>query len=740
MASNSIYDIREDKIKIEGKAWDDSEVQVLACKTLYVIQKMIDFWRVYLDRGQELFDKYDGKILTDEQRAVYEEVEDKYTIEPPIMKSPIRSLLGHIVKARKSGEIIVEDGDYDNPNDDINEIATMNIVLKDLETKTKEQLKVREAIHDSLVACYPNVLVWEKRKPSYDNPLKYNLHKKPWNSCVFGPINANEPDLSDIRELVYFDLRSMDDLIENFPEMKDQVEAHWSSKKPDDRMIASVMNWDVQKSADEIEYLRSIINTASGNMSGSIGLIPVCQRIFPVRIKEEVYVNTADSEGETHVILPETWDEKRKTKWAEENKDKYDGPFEKETIVLWRTVVTQSGLVLCNKKHWFQEGGRLPATIFVPCMLNGKPSGPTVDMKDEALRNCVAQIEYLDDMRKGNGMLMTTREGALLNIDKIPEEACKSFGVAIIKKDFPGSRDDAVGFQQRQSTTAWRDYGDFAKQNMYDNTRLNETMQGESEPRQAAIAKENEIAQALITNAIYMDNFNYQWENSQNVKLAMVPHIYNDSMIEVSGFDPTTQQEMKTTVNVPQYGMTGEKESVLNDVTSRKYKWKVSAVDDSPTAKSRMMNEAMNIFNSSVGPLLQGDPSGDFLASFMSSLDNAMLVKFGHALSEKAKQKGKAAQQAEQVQADKDNQLNMVKAQAELEKAKKAGVTLNFTGEQLAQYPNLFQIYMQLQQAMQGQPAQTQLQPQEISPPDMGQQPQPPMMPQEQGVPEMAMA
>lgn len=724
----SIYDIEEHKVKIENKSWNDPEVQRLACKSLFVVQQMVDFHKPYLDRGQELFDKYDGKILDDYQRSVYEDIEHKYTIEPPIMKSPIRSLLGHIIKGRKSGEIIVEEGDYDQPNDSINEVATMNIVLKDLETKTKEQLKVRDAIHDALVSCYANFLVWEKCKPGYDYPLKYSLKKLPWNSCVYGPINVSEPDLSDIKELTYFDLRSKADLIAEFPKMKAQIESHWGNKTLDDNMIAAAMNWDLDANASDIERLRSIIVAANHNMRGSQGLVTVFKRTFPVKMKTEVFVKVSDSDDECHVILPEDWSDERKSKWAEDHREEYEGPFETESTVLWTTIFTESGLVLSNKKHWYQEGGKLPATAFIPCILNGKPSGPSVDMSAETLRNCIAQIEYLDDMRKGNGLLVGMRAGTVENMEALPEEACKSFGVAIISKDAPGSVQDAFYPIQRTGSTAWRDYAEFSKQSMYDNTRLNETMQGESAPRQAAIAKENEIAQALITNALYMDNFNYQWENFQNTKLSMIPRIYDESMMIVEGYDEEEHVTKRATLNVPEYGMDGEKENVVNDVTSRKYKWKVSAVDDSPTAKSRMMQEAGFVLNASSGPLLSADPSGKLLSVFLAALDNPILNKAGKAMAEEAKQKQQQASQAEQQASQAENEIKATKARADLERSKKEGLTFNITGEQLAEYPGLMQQLIQIEQVRNSAQAPAP-QPQ-----------QPPQPAQEQMAPEMVPA
>jgi len=706
MASQSIYDIREDKINIDGKDWHDEEVQQLAFKSLYITQRMIDFWTPLIQRGEELFRIHDGKILDDMQRATYEEIEDKVVIEPPITKSPIRALLGQVIKARKSGTITTEEGDLDTPFDNPNEIASVNITLKDLEKKTKEQVKIRDAIHDALITCFPNVLMWQKRRPTGDNPLKYSLVKLPWNSCVFGPINIREPDFSDINELIYYDLRSMADLIEDFPDSEENLTDHWSNNKVDDKLICSIMHWDNTQDARDINYLKAIIDAAQTNIRGPGGLVPTFQRLFKIKTKQEVWVNTApssdDEENSDHVIIPSTWGEKRKQEWIDTHKQQYEGPVEREIVTLWRTVFTSTGLVLNNEKHWYQDCGKIPATIFVPCMLNGTPSGPMLDMKPEALRNCIAQIEYLDDMRKGGGQILITKEGYLTkqSAENITEEANKSLGVVILSKDSPADIGTAYRIEKREPSKAWREYGEFAKSDMIENTRLNEAMQGESNPRQAAIAKENEIAQALVVSALYIDNFNLQWENHQNLKLSLLPYIYDESMMIVEGYDEEQKSSMQAMLNIPQYDNAGEKTSVINDITSKKYRWKVSPVDDSPSAKSRMMQDALIIINGAFGPLKQADPSGSFLAKFLLAMDNPILNKAGKLLADDAKVQQEQMSKTEQEKVKQEAAVKMMKAQAEMEKAKKAGVSFAVTGEQLAQYPNLMQFYLQLLETM----------------------------------------
>ena len=692
---SSIYDIREDEIKIEGKAWDDEEVQRLAIKSLLITKKMVDYWEPFLKRGEDLFKKYEGEIIDDYQRAIYEDIEKKIVIEPPIMKSPIRALLGHIIKNRRSGAVSCENGGIDQPNDRADEAKLVTIVMKDMEKKTKEHLKDRDAIHDSLVACYPNVLLWKKQLPTDENPLGHDKDHLAWNSCVFGPVNINAPDMSDVTELVFFDKRSQADLELNFPKRVEQIREHWKGHKIDDQMISSVMGWAGVENASYRDYMRSILDAARGDLSGPAGMLQVFQRIFQIRRKEEVWVSLFNEND--YQVIPEDWPKTRKEQWIKENEDKYAGPVEHDCITLWLTVFTASGLVLANEKHWFQENGKIPADFRVPAIINGKPSGPAVDMDDDTLRNCVSQIEYLDDMRKGGGTLAFMVEGALTNPESLPTEASRSFGVATINKDFFKKYPDiSKSFREvkREPSKAWGEYAEFAKNSLYDTTRINEAMQGESAPRQADIAKRTEIEQALIVNALYLDNFNAQRENTQNLKLALLPYLYDQHNIPIEGYDEDLKEPVTGMANVPQYDAEGNVVGVLNDITSHKYYWRVDAVDNSPSAKAGMMQDALNILNSSSGPLMQGDPSGEIMADFWSMLDNPVLQKAGKKMAERAKAKSEAAGAAEKAKADQEMQVLMAKAQAELMKARKAGVTLTFTGEQLMQYPALYQIYM----------------------------------------------
>jgi len=704
MELSSVQNLREDDVKIEGKPWDNDVVQLLVAKMLLKLNSMVNFWKPAHSRAGEYMDAYNGEILTSDQVATYEEVEDKYVVQRPIMKSPVRALLGQMLKSRKSGQIITEGGSYDHPAASAEECAVINAVLKHAEKKTCEKYKVRDAIHDSMVTCFPNALYYSLVSPEDGLPSsKLRLDHLPWNSVLVGPPNIR--DVDQIKEMAFYMPKSKADLLENFPEMEEQIQAHFDDKNlTDSNLLSSLKQWEGAYTSEDMAGLFDIVESAVSTIG--IGLAPIVQFIFPIKRKEDIWINVMDPSGEDYVVRPPKWSNERWEKWTTENGQKYQGPYEKDVVILWSTVISTTGICLANEKHWFQNRGMLPAEFFIPAIIGGKPTGPVADMYDDMLAVVVGDIENLDDLRKGEGNLVAYREGTVSNVDSLPEESNKAMGFAIVNADHQGPIQDAFYVIPRRSSERWKNYSADTKQGMYENTRLNESMQGGAAPRQAAVAKELEITQALIVNAIYVDNFNRSFERLQNKKLAIMPYAYDE--FEVLEIQDEESNNMKSVnVNEPsEFDEEGNVVAVINDLTAKEYKWVMSEVDDSPTAKTQMMQESIGIINASAGPLIQVDGSGKFFSKFLMAMPNQFLKDAGKALAKdsaaSAEQQSKADQQETLIKA----QTELSKAQANLLKAEKTGVSLSLTGEDLMQYPNLYQVYMQMQAAAKAGSAQ----------------------------------
>jgi hypothetical protein len=693
LARNSgIYDIREDEVSLKGKSWDDDGIRTLWARKMLEFHRRVDYAKWLLSRGRMLMDYYQGKILPDDLREYYQDIEDKVVIEPRLMKTPIRALVGQVIRGRRSGSFTSEGGTVGYEAASADEIDVINLAMKWVEKQTKEHYKVRDAVHDSCVSCYPNVLYWDMANPEdRDNVNGYKLVNLPWDACAFGPVKFRAPDGSDIRDMLFFDYFSEGELLDIYPRMKKQILDHFddaSDKKKDFSLLTSLNEWDETITSESRDVLYDLVSVGCDMVQGKGGLVPTVMHLFPIRREEEVWVDMNDESMDSYRVRPPKWSDNKWEEWLRDNPS-YDGPFQRPVVTLWQTVFTTTGLVLSNEAHWFQEYGRLPCSFWIPAMISGVPSGPADDMKDDTLAKCIGEIEYLDELRKNSARLLRIREGAIANVDELSSEASKNLGAVFIKQDFQGSNSDAVDEMIRSPNPAFKNWADQRQAEMYNLTALNETMQGDSSPRQSDVAKQTEIAMALIVNAIYIDNFNLAWENHQQLKALMIPYIFNDYFI-AQIVDEETGDEKELVLNEPvEFDDDGNATSVINDVAKRRYTFRLSPVDDSPTARQQQMSQAMNVINATAGPLTAIDKTGKFYAKFLLAMPNKILKDAGKEMAKDAQLQSQQQSQMEQQQVLMEGQREMLRVQAEMEKAKKAGVNISISGEDLATYPHL---------------------------------------------------
>jgi len=695
--SFSVMNVREDKVSIEGKSWEDDSVKELAAKKILQFSKMAEYWGPLLRRGRKLENYYNGRIFTDWERAAYED-NGAVVMEPPIMKAPIRALVGQVLKSRKSGQVTTERNTAADAEGSEEEIETLNIVLKNMESRTEEDYKVKEAIKSAYVSCYWNVLMYERCLPSRDaDGVRFKMTHLPWGSCVFGPQTIREPDGSDIKEMFYFDLRTVADLIDNYPEMEKQIIDHFRVDEYNDaRMLSSISQWE-GLSGEDRDTMYDIVSRAEMAKRAEGGMAQVVMHLFPIVRKDLVWVNIFDETGETYEMRPPEWDDERWAKWVQDNSEVYVGPVEKETVTLWMTVFTTSGLVLANEPHWYQENGSLPCSFWLGAVEANTPTGPAADMASYVLAYCVGETEALEDQRKGSGKLFALREGAIRNIENFAAEAAKPQGVVFVDKHEVRPISECIHEFQRTPNVNWKLWAEDQKKKMFEDSRINETMMGNVAPRQSAVAKQFEIDQALTVNATYIDNFNRCWEAHQNLKLKLIAYLYTEwELIEAR--DADTNEIMQVEVNVPAgYDMEGNVVSAINKLDAHRYKWLGSAKDDSASARARNSEDALTVINAASGPLAGADPSGSLFAEFLSSSDNPQLQKYGKALAQRSQAQQQAMGQMEQDKMAIDKIAKLARAKADLLRAQKHGVMMNFAAEDLQTYPEMYELYVQLQ-------------------------------------------
>lgn len=693
---SEFLNIDESKVKIEGKAWDSDELRGLATKKVFQFQKCVAYWEPLLRRGAELTDRFEGNIFTPEQRAEYVS-KGVIPLEPPIAKAPIRALAGHVIKSRRSGQVVSERSSME-AGDNTKELEVINAVMKDMETKSREDYYVTEAIKSAFVTGYWNVLMFDRERPSRNSDgIRYRMRPLPWNSCVFGPTTIREPDGSDIKEMFYFDYRNVADLLDNYPDMEKQIKEHFDvDAHVDNRMLSSLKQWEDSMTSDDRDMMYDVLRSAD-ELGMRSGMAKVVMHLFPVKRQEEVWVNMYDSEGEDIEIRPPEWDDERWGKWVQDNSGKYAGPYYKEVITLWTTVFTLSGLVLANERHWYQENGMLPCSFWLGQMSNNQPTGPMVDLNAFVLAVAVAETESLHEQRMQSSQLITAREGDITNIEDLAEEATKPTGIAMISQSSNRPVSDSVQIITRRPNNDWQGWGETQKRLMYEVTRINEAMLGEHSARQSGTAKESEISQALTVNAVYIDNMNRSWEYHQNLKLKLIPYFYDQwEVLEV--IDEETGERQSLEVNAPaEYDADGNILTIINDLASSRHRWQIHYNDDSANAKMQAVEEAVNIVNATAGPLAQADPTGAMFFNFLMSLDNPLLKTSGKNMSESAQQSAQQQQAQEQQKLQMEQVVKLINARAALQRAHKSGVFLNFRAEDLSNYPGLLELFAEIQ-------------------------------------------
>lgn len=682
----SPYEISEDDITIEGRAWDDDLMRLLWTRHMLISDRMFSYWKPYYDRGKKCFDFEKGNIFDRQQKTRYKK-EDKICVEPRLIEQRIYSLIGQILRGRRSGSIITEGGSLDNPNLSAAACEIASVVMKDMETKFCERQIEKDLLHNALVSCFLNWVWIDKGLPSKGEGV-LNATLLPWDSVAVAPFNFLYS--KDITCVSYRSFLKEAELLDYFPDMEGQIKEHrFNLKDKDFELESSISEWNTYLNSDDRSRLFSICLTGRSSVVCPDSFYEVIKRVFQIKRKEKVAINL-ENPNDFHVRPPD-WENDRWDAFLLEKKDK-DGieysEEERKVTVLWETTGTTSGLMVQNKHHWFQENGRMPGAPYWPAMIDFDICGPGEKMLSNVLKAACAETEFLDEVMKGSGSVWVIRNGYLANVDEFQAEVSKNNGALFVKGDFPGPLNNVVTNVQRKPNPSTLEYAMKVKQDIEDETRINQSMQGANQGEQSGVAKSMEIAQGMVAQTDYVENFNNWWEEFQDLKCTLIPYGYDQYDI-VSIMDEKTGQKVSVEINAPVSNIMGDIVGVANDLTAHTFKFKLQPVDDSATAKAEEQRQAIVFLNAVPGPLSAIDPSGETLAYFMMALPNRILNDAGKKLLGAAQARAKSQQQMEQTKQLLEANERLQKLKNEADKIKTSKVMFSVTGEQLAQFPIL---------------------------------------------------
>ena len=689
----SPYEVSEAGVNINGKTiFDDGKTRAVWERSMILWMRKQHYYNSLIRRGKQLYNYYMGKIFTRKQLDTYRNVQDKFPVQPRIMKAPINALIGQIINGKRSGMLTSEGGSYDSPAASAEELELANIAMKKMEQNFNERSMMREMLLDGLVSCYPTWTILEKRPPVDGVDGKLTASLLPWDSVFPGPIYWRRAE--DIHDIDFLQFMSTADLIENYPWQEDVIKNHATTMRQKDTWLKTSMErWQGTLTALDADRLMFDATSAFDAAKGREGLHKVVTRLYPIRQKEEIAFDSLNPKN--FVIRPGEWEDDR---WAEavrvmgENQNTEMQTGEREVNMLQQTVFSTSGIVLDNRKHWFQEQvnneAMLPGAMFVPLMANGVPTGAGDDMSEYALKHAVFETEFLNDVRKGSSQLLALRSGMIENISSLPAEIEKGVGVAIVKRDAPINLNDSITNIDRRPNSVMLEYSEKIKRDMEEITRINTSIQGQVNTEQSGIGKQLEIGQGMITQSHYTENANEWWKTWNNVKARAIPYAFTEHDF-LSIVDEETGDTVTAEVNVPRRDMSGEVKSVANDLSVMDLKWVVMPVDDSPTAKMQEWQQSLIFLNTAAPALLQADPTGKLLARFMMVMPNRFLKDAGRALAQDAEMKQQQMTAAQQEKVRSEAMAELLKAQTEQLKAQKQGTSLSISGEDLVQFPQL---------------------------------------------------
>jgi hypothetical protein len=132
--------------------------QKLWAKHMSLWQTWSRFWAPRLQMGKKCMNFMRRDIFTPEIRTEYR-VQDKYPIEPQVMKPLINTLAGQIASLVKSSAITMEDG---NPPENAASPDVLNTVISWQQQRLKLDKKSRQALRRGLVTGYPQWLIYDK--------------------------------------------------------------------------------------------------------------------------------------------------------------------------------------------------------------------------------------------------------------------------------------------------------------------------------------------------------------------------------------------------------------------------------------------------------------------------------------------------------------------------------------------------------------------------------------------------
>lgn len=593
----------------------------IAGKVLLVWDNWASFWAPEHKKGKKNWDYLVGRIFTEAERAEYEK-QDKIILEIPELVPKVNALEGMQIAGSREG-IIVPVGGEDAPDTE-----AIGHIVRSVKQKTRFSLESTACFTNGIVAGFPAFMFFEKATAEELNTELWAT-AEPWDAILPDP-NLSRLDLSDCEGLIRLRTMSRDRIREKYKHRRKEIDAKLRHGAFDPAVWKDGNAYD----SSQRDTLFNQMNSAAAQLARS-GTVYVIEWLHWVYQTIDVYVSPYTDKPE---ILPQEWTQQEVNRWKEFHPDYRQ--VQREMRVLWVTTITNTGLLLENRRHWFQEG-EFPCEMYVPRQWNNKYYGVVEFLTSSLKGRNVTKIEHLHSLRMSNDDLMVVRDGTLVNPADAVFEKGRTGGIIVRSKS---SQAEDISFPlNHREQLGWRD---ISEEFLEDINRLSVDRNfegGTQTSQESGKAIQMRNTQVTMKYSPYLSTYNLFHLRATRKILLMIPHVWTEYAIFRYIDGSGNPAELEVNKEEGYNWATGAAAKVKNNLCGARYDYMEAEGDNSVTAKEH----ELNVFNEIMERQLRNVPDVQFWPFLLASVPNRMAQDFGRKLQEYFDAQAEAGNQPE---------------------------------------------------------------------------------------------
>lgn len=621
--SEKLTEIKPEEYDFKPMPTDIEKESQLAGRVMVYWDEYRRFWAPALRKGQNCWDYVVGEYFTPSEIQQYSD-QDKIVMKVPGLVTKLNALEGMQIAGQRSG-IILPVGSEDAPDTE-----AINHVLKSIEKDNHYEAKRTAAFTDGIVTGYP-IFTWLDWEWSWDKGRSLSINNDPWNATLPSPMFRDQ-GLKDCERIMRIRLMSKQEIINAYTYRKEYIEKHVvPSGNP-------ITYFDQPTfTSDERNTIYDQIQSAQESYNKT-GKMYVIEELSFVTKMAEIWVDMTTGEAE---MLPEDWDEGRVNQWIQFNPN--HKRMEMEVQILWVSASTQAGLLVENRRHWFQKN-EFPCECYIARMYNNVPAGLFEFLRGTTKGDAIARTEHLHSLRMINDDLTVMQENSIINANDFTKEKGRIGGVLVTRDGTPVG--EAIDFPMKgqRENIAWHEFS----QNMQmetDKLSTGPSFEGMAESSQEsgkAIEKRNQQTSRKFSP--YLNTLNFYDLRIHRKILMMIPTVFPYHKV-FRYLDPKTQQPGEVELNKPVEWdwATGAAKKIVNNLSGARYDYVESTEDNSPTAKEYELKVFMEI----IRDVLPSAPDASFWPFLLEATPNRMAQEFGRNIQKMMEEKANQPEEPE---------------------------------------------------------------------------------------------